>query len=181
MAPSQNADDGNCPDCHKSLVVNTGHLENIFYNQMSPVFYPCTQCASIYSGDGKYSHPLNFAVIVMVKAHVKIKEKRICLPHQSTLRWLRTTQGQDFRHLHKTEFLFILRGVRKHQNHRRRTRIGGSMAREEAQRGDVSLPEMAVESCGWWWSCSPLRLWHTRIFFFKLLYHSYSLCTCTEI
>lgn len=45
MAPSQNADDGNCPDCHKSLAANRGHLENIFYNQMSPVFYPC---ASIY-------------------------------------------------------------------------------------------------------------------------------------
>lgn len=67
MAPSQNADDGNCPDCHKSLAVNRGHLENIFYNQMSPVLYPCTH----YLRYGKYSHPFNFPVIVMVKPHVK--------------------------------------------------------------------------------------------------------------
>lgn len=67
MAPSQNADDGNCPDCHKSLAANRGHLENIFYNQMSPVLYPCTHCLWYR----KYSHPFNFPVIVMVKPHVK--------------------------------------------------------------------------------------------------------------
>lgn len=67
MAPSQNADDGYCPDCHKSLAANRGHLENIFYNQMSPVLYPCTH----YLRYVKYSHPFNFLVIVMGKPHVK--------------------------------------------------------------------------------------------------------------
>lgn len=71
MAPSQNADDGNCPDCHKSLAANRGHLENILYNQMSPVFYH--QCFTPARLATKDSQPRHFSLVLMLKPQSKSK------------------------------------------------------------------------------------------------------------